>query len=46
MVGDFDGYVLDYPNNQISNFGTVLSKGYELKINRNCVYPNIQVSIR
>ena len=44
MQGDFDGYILDFPNYQISNFGTVLSKGYELKINRNCVYPNINLN--
>ena len=42
IVGDFDGYILDFPTYQISNFGTVINeRGMKLKPQHNFAYPKI-----
>lgn len=42
IVGDFDGYILDFPMYQISNFGTIINHGgRKLKPQRNFAYPRI-----
>lgn len=44
IVGDFDGYILDYPTYQISNFGTVINKNWlKLKPDANFAYPRIHL---